>query len=1162
MMKQILQFLVCILAFSLYGGGKLHSQTTVSFGTNSSYIKDASNKCITIHLNTQGDLEKANISKNDFNGYNYVFITADGVQLTTADINVIQNKFSYNLNQSIIDFHQAKFEDDLLLSALFTNRTTSPAFVMPKNSFEALSSVPTPLFAMETEDKTTSIYFQNASSSFQKAITWQDYLKNSTKITILGKVNSDMDFSSCSDLQTLEITSATFSNNTSKVTVPESITLIDILEGFDISRIYPESARQKIKITTPKADPYQVNGCFITINLDEETTLETAYTHAINVMHKSSPLLAENNPCEIVINGNITPTDLAYFKNLKTEYLDLTNATFIDDDSEPSDAFAESADFANSYIKYLIFPIGKESLVTEDNVKRFTALNAAGTYSLISSTTDGKKYSLTAYVNKAGELHDLTGGITGIGSIKKENKQTDSNKKSVLTSFSYDPNLSLVKSIKLSGTVNANDLAASNSVYTYDDNGHLAVKSSADANGNPINQMVSAETDNIHKRIGALQHAQFQSVDYSGIRFSIKKDDSDKEDAQNDLSFSLLGGYANVTEFKLPTDKSIYRVPRNAFDFGTRKLKSLYIPSNFTELGASCFAGNNQLTLIYTDNGKNGDEFKYIVAGKEVDEVTSENYSYTLPPYLEKVETNAFGNDEQFTDVYVLSEKAPICEVNAFSKGTLYGWGGFKNTNPITRDNYAMYGNKTFAVLHWPSNLPESEVKRYTDITRKYSIQDGLQHTDGNGNTLVWPNQTEYDNAYAQATNGYLWNAWSVGAGPSTTQEQADAYFGENGDSKNVFYSTTKEYDKTEYDADYRGWHQFVLASAINYSHSYPHFDFSKYKSDTWYSICLPFDLDEDEVVNIFGVPAGKTYTGSNGEAVAQVDIMPNLCTLYKVVRNSQLNKITLWFTPNLAENRKDWNLEKSEMTECETRNGKKIIIKAGYPYLIKPFLPEDVKESLNQHAKRLISYDSSNNSKNARDYDKTYKQKLPYRDWFVQAIDQNGQKLQGSYTDDSGNTITTDYKYHFLGTYTSVAAIPMYSYFLASNGTDNVWYYNKWTPKEYSAAWSANTCLVGPMASLILNQNTNINNFSSVTFNFTPHSDDFPEQSTRAKLYMRFDDGSTTEIESISADGKFNAKPLGAIYNLNGQLIRNANSMDNLPKGIYIMNGKKYIVK
>ena len=34
-------------------------------------------------------------------------------------------------------------------------------------------------------------------------------------------------------------------------------------------------------------------------------------------------------------------------------------------------------------------------------------------------------------------------------------------------------------------------------------------------------------------------------------------------------------------------------------------------------------------------------------------------------------------------------------------------------------------------------------------------------------------------------------------------------------------------------------------------------------------------------------------------------------------------------------------------------------------------------------------------------------------------------------------------------------------------------------------------------------------------------------------------------------------------IYSINGQLVRrNANTLDNLPKGIYIVNGKKHIVK
>lgn len=34
-------------------------------------------------------------------------------------------------------------------------------------------------------------------------------------------------------------------------------------------------------------------------------------------------------------------------------------------------------------------------------------------------------------------------------------------------------------------------------------------------------------------------------------------------------------------------------------------------------------------------------------------------------------------------------------------------------------------------------------------------------------------------------------------------------------------------------------------------------------------------------------------------------------------------------------------------------------------------------------------------------------------------------------------------------------------------------------------------------------------------------------------------------------------------IYSINGQLVRrNANTLDNLPKGVYIVNGKKHIVK
>lgn len=65
-------------------------------------------------------------------------------------------------------------------------------------------------------------------------------------------------------------------------------------------------------------------------------------------------------------------------------------------------------------------------------------------------------------------------------------------------------------------------------------------------------------------------------------------------------------------------------------------------------------------------------------------------------------------------------------------------------------------------------------------------------------------------------------------------------------------------------------------------------------------------------------------------------------------------------------------------------------------------------------------------------------------------------------------------------------------------------------------------------------------------------------EVSAPAKLSF---DGFTTSIDDVNIDG--NAYKSYDIYNINGQLVRkNATSTDGLSKGLYIMNGKKVIVK
>ena len=58
------------------------------------------------------------------------------------------------------------------------------------------------------------------------------------------------------------------------------------------------------------------------------------------------------------------------------------------------------------------------------------------------------------------------------------------------------------------------------------------------------------------------------------------------------------------------------------------------------------------------------------------------------------------------------------------------------------------------------------------------------------------------------------------------------------------------------------------------------------------------------------------------------------------------------------------------------------------------------------------------------------------------------------------------------------------------------------------------------------------------------------------------FDDSSTTPIETIKEDD-LNRDTSGKVYSISGVLMENnAADLNNLPKGIYVVNGKKYVVK
>ena len=58
------------------------------------------------------------------------------------------------------------------------------------------------------------------------------------------------------------------------------------------------------------------------------------------------------------------------------------------------------------------------------------------------------------------------------------------------------------------------------------------------------------------------------------------------------------------------------------------------------------------------------------------------------------------------------------------------------------------------------------------------------------------------------------------------------------------------------------------------------------------------------------------------------------------------------------------------------------------------------------------------------------------------------------------------------------------------------------------------------------------------------------------------FDDSCITPIETVKVDD-LNRDTSGKVYSISGVLMKNnAADLNNLPKGIYVVNGKKYVVK
>lgn len=823
---------------------------------------------------------------------------------------------------------------------------------------------------------------------------------------------------------------------------------------------------------------------------------------------------------EFVFSGNLSCNDLTFFSGVESKRVNLTNVNLVTSTFTDKTKFEALEGIKNKNIEYLalpnadadttatLFPTLKKNMPNLKGVGYFND----GTFTAQTWTDRGGVCILTAMM---------------------QSKLIPSG------------NTSNVKSIRISGPVNAEDLGREST--NVDANGHLTFKITEakvqDDAVDPLYQKTitsSTSDDGYALSHGAFSYANFVSADLSGAEID--------EKYPNDLCLSLLACYSQCETIALP--KTGKEIPVGCFA-NFHELTSLCIPESYECIRSEAFQNANALRMITTTSGGS------IVSLGDSTMVISSN--------MKLIETGAFSNVEKIVDVYCRGEEAPEAQRWAFNTTMTYGNSGFSPSAAITRKNYVNSG-KPITVLHFPTSCTPDQVKKYTDPTREYSITDGQGTTDGKGHYLVWPNQSEFIRSYVQGHTGYTWKAWNtqrepfnnglvyaLNEGMKAHQTQADSLWKMNDSpSGTKFYDSS---DKTR-QKDYRGWHEFALVANYNYEEPDPIYDFGNVKDNNWWTLCLPFDMTKKNLRLVFGNPNPKD--GIKEDRAADY---PRICELVGVERNLATHSIVLQFGKDLVMNTSE--------TDATVPDEDAVIMKAGHPYLIKPKMPDAESESEWVPSRHVLKYSQMN---------KNFSELLAhYGADGVGGILRDSIKNVKAVAASKAGTSTEDdtYYYRFIATFASWY-IPQYSYFLGWYKNGPAWW---WKPTKTSTLrqWAPNTCII------LVTKNSDeapkfvtsagvqeVAHWDVTRSGFEYCADDtFADMkvsgSKRAGMLFDFvgDPGSTTGISHVVIDtSKADPSAVAPVYNLNGQLVSRDGSIEGLGKGIYIKNGKKFIVK
>lgn len=575
-----------------------------------------------------------------------------------------------------------------------------------------------------------------------------------------------------SSVETVDFSGATFTGgntnyylgNYSKV---KKLILNGVTSDKEI-QIANNNVLQAVFITTTTATDvtFTNNSALTGIIKNEKVNTSATFTwtgtyktfHAIDQVNYTKD--AEDvDKTALIVEGSMGADDVANLDVLndvsgELRLLDLSGVTLTSDDN----TFPFSG---NRNLYSVVLPKG----LSDVDKTWFTGcsnLYAAVTYN--DGVTD-----LKAYISTPGTLKNVfmdlwrSGAVEAGGGTYQNNSCELVNYAGITDGASYSNLQNTVTSVKISGTFNSNDIGGNCGNYSSD--GHVAF----DKDDIEYDNAAGVATG------GRAADGAMRQVDYSSHIATLDLSDAIPQ-IPTDLRLAAFAtNYKNLKVVKLPTDETVTEIPRDCFNGSDLAgITSLCIPYNFQVIGARAFNALKSLYHVYTtdpdseikvDNGAVtavSEGVETFVYGEEAATAEKLYGTITLPANLKKIESFAFAGQTRIKDLYVLAEEAPECHVDAFSTSMYVGNNtydkGSITDGVISRDAYTQGNYNFITLLHYPRTAKTPNIQRYTDPTREYSVATGER--DGNGNTLYYPNQSEFVYAYLQGSYGYLWKAW------------------------------------------------------------------------------------------------------------------------------------------------------------------------------------------------------------------------------------------------------------------------------------------------------------------------------------------------------------------------------------------------------------------